>query len=85
MPAQMPAHAPKYPIAIPLSVDVTAYVGYADDRVRIEVDTGIPIVRKVNLWMVPTDIVHVEKVVAFHKAWMAQPQPLRFLHGAKAK
>lgn len=81
----MPAPAPQYPIAIPLSQDVTAYVGYKDDRVRIEVDTGIPIVRKVNLWMVPTDIVHVEKVVAFHKAWMAQPQPLRFFHGAKAK
>lgn len=81
----MPAPAPQYPIAIPLSQDVTAYVGYKDDRVRIEVDTGIPIVRKVNLWMVPTDIVHVEKVVAFHKAWMAQPQPVRFLHGARAK
>jgi hypothetical protein len=81
----MAAPANPYPIAIPLSVDVTAYVGYADDRVRIEVDTGIPIVRKVNLWMVPTDIVHVEKVVALHKAWMAQPKPLRFLHGAKVK
>jgi len=81
----MPTPAPQYPIAIPLSQDVTAYVGYADDRVRIEVDTGIPIVRKVNLWMVPTDIVHVEKVVALHKAWMAQPKPLRFLHGAKVK
>ena len=81
----MPTPAPQYPIAIPLSVDVTAYVGYADDRVRIEVDTGIPIVRKVNLWMVPTDIVHVERVVALHKAWMAQPKPVRFLQGAKAK
>jgi hypothetical protein len=81
----MPNPAPQYPIAIPLSQDVTAYVGYKDDRVRIEVDTGIPLVRKVNLWMVPSDLVHVERVVALHKAWMAQPQTIRFLYGAKAK
>jgi hypothetical protein len=74
---------PVYPVAIKLSVDVTAYVGYADDRVRIEVATGIPLVNKISLWMDAADLPAVERVVIEQKKWMNLPRPYRFLKGAK--
>lgn len=72
-----------YPISIKLSEDVTAYVGYKDDRVRIEVATGIPLVGRISLWLNPQDHLLVQRVVEEQKRWMLLPAPVRWMKGAK--
>ena len=71
----------KPPVEFRISAKVSAAVGFKSGRVRITVQTGVPLVGAVNLWLEAADIPAVERIVAAQREWMAKSPMERLLTG----
>lgn len=74
----------KWPKVLPMSDRVTATVGFADDRVKITVKTGLPwpAPSEVSLWLTAKDMPLVEEVLRAQKQWLEKPEYVRQVTGA---
>jgi len=62
---------------------VTVYVGYADGRMKISFDTGIPLVGRVSAWLWPDGTPMAKAAIEAQEEWLSKPEALRKMIGAK--
>lgn len=79
----MAAEKPALPKEYVIDETVSVFVGYADGRMKIEFDTGLPLVGRVKAWLTPDGIPAAKRAVLAQEEWLAKPESLRKMIGAK--
>ena len=76
----------KWPRVRPISANVSAKIGFSNDRVKVMVRTNLPwpVPKEIALWLDPDDVPRVEQVLKDWREWMAKPQAEREFTGESA-
>lgn len=75
--------AQKFPIEYKVDETVSVFVGYTDGRVKIEFDTGLPLVGRVSAWLYPKGIPTAKRAINAAEEWLSKPEGIRHTIGEK--
>jgi len=73
----------EFPSTMEMSEKVTCKIGFADDRMVVTAQTGVPFLKTKDFVLTPDDLPKIKAVVEKWEKWMALPEEFRRSTGQK--